>query len=187
MTTAAEKRAAKRARRPVYCVIERVAVLETGEERLAILAAHPIDRQLMKERGYRRGDEVRVEIKKARNIKFHRLAHAVGNLLVQNVEKFRHMGGHDALKQIQRESGVCCEQQVVDMGVLRIGDITVEIGERPVQVARSIAFDDMPEDEFHEFFNGITDYIDQHYQSVMTDDVRAEYLLMVNGDNRRAA
>lgn len=186
-TEAARKIRAKRARRPIYGVIEKVAVLETGEERLAIVAAHPIDRKLMAERGYRRGDEVRLEIKKARNVRFHRLAHAVGNLLVDHVEKFRHMTGHDALKAVQRESGVCCEQQTVDMGTLRLGELEVHIGERPVTVARSIAFDEMPEEEFHEFFSGITDYIDQHYASVLTDEVRGEYFEMVGSNSSRAA
>ena len=177
-TVAAKKIQAKRARRPVYGVLERVVVLETGEERLAILAAHPIDRRLMKERGYRRGDELRVEIKKARNVKFHRLAHAIGNLLVDNVEKFRHLGGHDALKRVQQESGVCCESMEIDLGPL---------GKAQARIARSIAFDEMDEGEFGEFFKGVCDYIDQNYQSAMTDDVRGEYLMMVDGEQRRAA
>lgn len=174
MTTAAQKKAAKRARRPIYGTFERVAVLETGEERLALLASHPIDRRLLKERGYRQGDEVRIEIKKARNVKFHRLAHAIGNLLVENVEQFRHLTGHDALKQVQQEAGVFCDPMEIDLGPV--------IGKVQARVARSIAFDEMDEGEFREFFKGITDYIDQHYASALTDDVRAEYHLMVAGD-----
>lgn len=172
MTTALAKAKAKRQRRPIYATIERVAVLSTGEERLAILASHPIDRRLMKERGYRNGDEVRLEIKKPRNVKFHRLAHAVGNLLVENVEAFRALSGHQALKQVQREAGVCCEPMELDLGTL---------GKVPVNVPRSIAFDEMDESEFGEFFLGVCDYIDLNYSSAMTDDVRAEYLLMVEG------
>lgn len=181
MTTAAARIKAKRARRPVYGTIERVAVLETGEERLAILATHPIDRRLMKERGYHQGDEVRLEIKKPRNAKFHRLAHAVGNLLVENVEEFRHLSGHDALKKVQTKAGACCELQMIDMGTIKFGNIAVPVGEVPVSVPRSIAFDEMDETEFSELFNGICDYIDLHYQSAMTDEVRAEYLEMVSG------
>lgn len=173
MNTPLSKAQAKRARRPIYATIHRVAVLDTGEERLAILATHPIDRQLMKERGYHEGDELRLEIKQPRNVKFHRLAHAVGNLLVENVEAFRHLSGHQALKQVQREAGVCCEPMELDLGTL---------GKVPVNVPRSIAFDEMGAEEFKEFFEGITDYIDQHYSSAMTDDVRADYVAMVEGD-----
>lgn len=175
MTTALAKAKAKRQRRPIYATIERVAVLSTGEERLAILASHPIDRQLMKERGYRNGDEVRLEIKKPRNVKFHRLAHAIGNLLIEHVEKFRDLSGHDALKQVQRESGVCCEPMEIDLGTL---------GKVPVNVPRSLAFDEMDEDEFVQFFNGITQYIGDHYAGVMLDEVRADFWAMVEGDQR---
>jgi len=173
MTTALQKAKLKRARRPIYATIERVAVLSTGEERLAILASHPIDRRLMKERGYHSGDEVRLEIKKPRNAKFHRLAHAVGNLLVENVEQFRDLSGHDALKQVQREAGVCCEPMEIDLGTL---------GRVPVNVPRSIAFDEMAEDEFATFFIGITQWIGDHYAGVMLDEVRAEFWLMVEGE-----
>lgn len=178
MTTAADKIKAKRARRPIYLTCMRVAVLETGEERLAWVASHPIDSRLMKERGWGVGDECRAELKKSRNVKFHRLAHAVGNLLVDNVEEFRALNGHDALKQVQQRSGVCCEPIEIDLGAL---------GKVQAQIARSIAFDQMDEQEFCEFFKGVCDYIDQHFTSVMTQEVRAEYLLMVDGEQRRPA
>ena len=55
MTAAADKIRSKRARRPIYLTCMRVAVLETGEERLAWVASHPIDARLMKERGWRAG------------------------------------------------------------------------------------------------------------------------------------
>ena len=57
----------------------------------------------------------------------------------------------------------------------------------PAHASRSIAFDDMEEDEFANFFNGITAYIGEHFAGVMLDDVRAEYWQMVNGDNSRRA
>jgi len=178
MTAAAQKIRQKRARRPIYLTCVRVAVLETGEERLAWVASHPIDARLMKEHGWHSGAEARAELKRSRNVKFHRLAHAVGNLLVDNVEEFRALNGHDALKQVQQRSGVCCEPIEIDLGSL---------GKVQAQFARSIAFDEMDEQEFGEFFRGVCDYIDLHFSSVMTDEVRAEYLLMVEGEQRRAA
>jgi hypothetical protein len=66
MTSALQKAKAKRARRPIYGTIVRAAILETGEERLVIAASHPIDRQLMKEKKFREGDQVRMEIKRPR-------------------------------------------------------------------------------------------------------------------------
>lgn len=173
MTTALAKAKAKRARRPVYGEFVKVAVLETGEERIAFIAAHPIDRRLLKERGWKKGDEVRAEFKRPRNVAFHRLAHAIGALLVDNVEGFETMDAHDAIKRVQRESGVCCEEVEIDIPGM---------GKLLAKQAESLSFDEMTAERFETFFNGITDYIDRTYLSAVTDDVRAEYLLMVEGD-----
>jgi hypothetical protein len=173
MSTTAERVKAKRARRPVYATIQRVAVLETGEERLAILASHPIDRRLMKERGYHEGDEVRIEVKRPRNVKFHRLLHAIGQVMVDNVEGWEHMSSHDAVKRLQRESGVCCEQVEIDIPGM---------GTLLAKQAESLAFDEMPPERFELLFNGITDHIDKNYSPAFTADVRGEYLLMVEGE-----
>ncbi len=174
MSTLAERKKAKRARRPVYATVRRVADLETGEERLAILAAHPIDRRLMKERGYRVGDELRIEIKRPRNPAFHRLLHAIGGLMVDNVEDFRDLDSHEAIKRLQRESGVCCEPMEIDLG---------QLGKVPVNVPQSLAFDEMDESDFERLFKGITQHIEDKYAHVLLDDVRAEFRLMVNGDS----
>lgn len=130
---------------------------------------------------WRRGDQARAEFKKSRNVKFHRLAHVLGHLLVDNVEDFESLSAHDALKRVQREAGVCCEQQDIDLGTIKFGDIAVPVGRVPVTVARSLAFDEMEEDEFAEFFRGITNHIDKTYVVGLTDEVRTDYLLMVEG------
>lgn len=181
-TEAQRKVKAKRARRPIYLTPMRLVDPTTGEEHAAFVPCHEIDRRLARERGFRVGHEYRAEIKQSRNVRFHRLAHAVGHLLVDNVEKFRDKSAHDALKQVQADSGVCCdvERFVIDLG---------QFGRHEVErnVPRSIAFDDMEEDEFANFFNGITAYIGEHYASVMLDDVRADYWQMVDGENNRRA
>lgn len=181
MTTAAEKRAAKRARRPVYLVVRKLMDPDTGEVIGALVPAHPIDQRLLKERKFHVNREVRAELKQPRNAAFHRLAHAVGHLLVDNVEAFRDLDAHAALKRVQTESGVCCEPLEIDLGPL---------GKVQVKQARSLAFDELEEDEFRTFFDGITAYIGEHYTSVMLDEVRAEFWELVNGNNnthRRAA
>jgi len=65
----------------------------------------------------------------------------------------------------------------IDLGVL--GRVTA-------QVPRSLAFDEMAEDEFHHLFEAIFAHIGEHYAHVMLDDVRAEFWQMVQC-NRRAA
>lgn len=177
MTDAQRKVKAKRARRPIYAVIERVAVLSTGEERLAIVAAHPIDRRLMKERGWKAGDEVRVEVKQARVVWQHRLIHKIGQIMVDNVEGWEQLNSHDAVKRLQRESGTCCEEIEVDIP---------HVGRLMVKQAESLAFDEMEQDRFEQLFDGITEHIGKHYAHVLLDEVKAEFWEMA-GRNRRAA
>lgn len=178
MTTEAAKRIrAKRARRPVYLLVRRLADPETGELVGALVPASAIDARLLRERGFHVGREIRAELKQPRNAAFHRLAHAVGHLLVDNVEEFRDLTAHEALKRVQRAAGICCEPFEIDLGPL---------GKVQAMQARSLAFDEMEEDEFRVFFEGVTAYIAEHYAQVMLDEVRAEFWEMVNG-NRMAA
>lgn len=176
-TEAAKKVRAKRARRPVHLVVRRLVDPDTGEEVGALVPANAIDARLLRERKFHAGREVRAELKQPRNVAFHRLAHAVGHLLVDHVEAFRDLTAHEALKRVQREAGVCCEPFEIDLGPL---------GKVQAMQARSLAFDEMEEDEFRGFFEGITAYIAEHYAQVLLDEVRAEFWEMVNG-NRRAA
>lgn len=173
MTTAAQRKQAKRARRPIYLIVRRLVDPATGEEVGALVPAHPIDARLLRERKFTLDREVRAELKQPRNAKFMRLAHAVGNLLADNVEAFQGMDGHTALKHVQRESGVACDTVEMDLGPL---------GKVGVKQPRSLAFDEMEPDEFAAFFDGITAHIGEHYAHVMLDEVRAEYWQMVAGE-----
>lgn len=176
-TAAAKKIQAKRARRPIYLLVRKLVNPATGEEVGALVPANEIDARLLRERKFHVGREVRAELKQPRNPAFHRLVHAVGNLLVDNVEEFREHDAHGAIKAIQTKTGVCCEPLEIDLGSL--GRVTA-------QVARSLAFDEMAEDEFHQLFEAITAYIGEHYAHVMLDDVRAEFWQMVNGERKAA-
>ncbi|WP_372174377.1 hypothetical protein [Xanthomonas axonopodis] len=205
MTAAAKKIRAKRASRPTYWTCLRTIDPATGELVGSFVPTNPIDRRLAKERGYRVGHEYRLEIKQARNPAFHRLAHAIGHLLVDNVEEFRDLDAHAALKRMQLESGIRCEMVEMDAApvvaalldaaeaVLGAGARKVlaavlpEIRTIPVKVAQSLAFDSMEEDEFGDFFRGITQHIGMHYTHVMLDEVVAEFWLMANGQGTQPA
>ena len=118
--------------------------------------------------------------------------------VVDHVHGFEAKNGHDAIKQIQLEADVCYDtvemdaspvisalldaaEAVLGAGACKVlGAVLPEIRMTPVQVARSLAFDEMEEDEFAEFFRGITNHIDNTYASGLTDEVRAEYFLMVS-------
>lgn len=173
MTTLAERKKAKRARRPIYLQVARLVDPRTGGEIGALVPANLIDQRLLRERKFSVGKEIRAELKQSRNPAFHRLAHAIGNLLADNVDEFSQLTGHEALKRVQTESGVCCEPMELDLGPL---------GRIHVKQPRSLAFDEMDESEFKQFFEGITQYIGDKYAHVMLDEVRSEYWLMVQGE-----
>lgn len=196
----ANKKAAKIARRPVYGVWTKVRVLETGEERLALVASHPIDRRICKERKYRAGDEVRMELMQSRNVKFHRLLHAIGGMLVKHVAGFEGLDAHGAIKRVQRESGVCCEEMEMDAspvvsailsaarsllgdGAARmLSSVLPEIKTITVKVPESTAFDDMCEERFRELYDGVTTHIVENYWPDMPRDAIEEMALMMQGD-----
>lgn len=176
-TPAAKKVRAKRARRPIYVTCMRLVDPETGVEYGAFVPSHPIDQRLAKERGYRVGHEYRAEIKQSRAGWQHRLIHKIGQLMVDNVDGWEQLSGHDAVKRLQRESGVCCEEMEIDVP---------GVGRLMVKQAESLAFDEMEQDRFEQLFDGITEHIGKAYAHVLLDDVRAEFWEMA-GSNRRAA
>lgn len=97
---------------------------------------------------------VRCEIKKPRNVKLHRLVHGLGKLVAQSVDKFAGMDAHTVIKKLQGDAGVCCTFENFDIPDL--GRVTRSIPE-------SLAFDEMPEERFREFWTGIC----QHGQRVL--------------------
>lgn len=145
---------AKRQRQYAHMEFRKVADCETGEVRLALVASHPVDRRLLAARKLRQGETYRVEIKRARNPAFHRLVHALGGMLVEHVAGFESLDAHGALKRVQREAGVQCEEMTIDLGTL---------GKVPVAVPRSLAFDEMDEAEFHAVFNAIVEHVAKTY------------------------
>lgn len=168
-TEAAKKIQAKRARRPIYMVVRKLVDPDTGESLGALVPAHDIDARLLRERNFHVGREVRAELKQPRVEWQHRLIHKIGTLMVDNVEGWEQLKSHDAVKRLQRESGVCCEEMEVDIP---------GVGRLMVKQAESLAFDEMEQDRFEQLFEGITQHIGAKYAHVMVDDVRAEFWLL---------
>lgn len=74
--------------------------------------------QRLREKGLRVGEPVLITLKQPRNIRFHRLAHVFGQMVADNIEAFEGMSCHHALKRLQIESGVGCEEIAVVLGGL---------------------------------------------------------------------
>ncbi len=155
---------AKRPRRPIYFRVARVADLDTGEQVGALVPLTKWDAREMRDRKMAVGAELRAELKQRRNVKFHRLAHALGALLVEQHPEFDGMTGHNALKRLQRETGACCDVQTIDLGPL---------GQVPVSVPRSMAFDECDESQFKELMDSIYAHIAKTYwPSLSPEDVQ---------------
>jgi hypothetical protein len=173
VSTAAQKKAAKRARRPIYMVVRKLVDPDTGELLGALVPAHPIDRRLMKERKFHVNREVRAELKAPRIVWQHRLIHKIGQLLVDEIEEFRDLNSHEAIKRVQRASGVCCdEHEIPGTGIT-------------VREAQSLAFDEMDASDFEHLFVGVTQYIGDKYAHLLLDEVRAEFWSMANRETQQ--
>jgi len=165
---------------------------KTGEvlpEQVSVLA--PLtqwDTRAMRDRGYKVGQTVRGRIERSRNPKFNGLAHALGALIVDHVEGFEGKDAHEALKKIQGEAGICCEESTIDASpfmalVLAAAEQHLGAGARTilesvlktvlgdfnqitVKVPESIAFDSMPEERFNKLVLEVCQYLREHFHGV---------------------
>lgn len=129
---------------------ERIALrIEKG----CLRPADGLSQERLRERGYRVGDVVFAELKKPRNPGFHRLAHALGKLVADNIDDFEGMSSHATIKRLQLEAGVACEEiayRVKGMSVIQ-------------RIPRSLSFESLDDGEFHEVFGGICRHISANY------------------------
>lgn len=204
LTEAAKKIRAKRARRPIYLVVAKLIDPNTGEMVGALVPAHEVDQRLLRDRKFRVGRQIRGELKQPREEWQHRLIHKIGHLMVDTVEGWEQLDAHDAVKRLQLDANVCCETVEMDAtpvitavldaceallgaGARKVlAGVLPEIRTIPVKHAESLSFDEMEQARFQELFDGLTEYIGNHYTHVMLDDVRAEFWEMA-GQNRRVA
>ncbi|MEN6641024.1 MAG: hypothetical protein ABFE08_01125 [Armatimonadia bacterium] len=144
----------KRKTRPAYMTCRVLMDPETGELVPALVASSDIDRAILRQKRVAKGREYRVIVEQARSAKFHRLVHALGQLVVENVDAFAGLDAHAAIKRLQREAGICCEEQ----------EITIPgLGSLTVKVAESLAFDCMDEAAFRQLYQGICAHIAATY------------------------
>jgi len=176
MSKAAATQKPKRPRRPVYFRVERLVRIETGEEVGALVPLTKWDARAMRDRKYSTGSELRAELKKRRNVKFHRLAHAIGALAVEQLPDFHNLSAHDAIKRLQRECGACCEEMQMDLGPV--------VGTVAVKVPRSIAFDEMDESEFQQLVGSIYRHLAAKYWPDMDEEAVEELVLMYESNGQ---
>lgn len=141
---------------PIYMGWRKMIDPETNAPRMALVIIDAVGRQQVEERGYRQGDRVRCEISQPRHLGNHKFVHKLGRLAIEQLTGFEGFASaHDAVKKLQRDSGVCCDETTTD-----IPDFGILISRK----AKSIAFDKMPEEEFKQVFvKGICEHLRNTY------------------------
>ena len=108
----------------------------------------------LRNRDYSLGDVVFCEIKKPRNPRFHRLAHALGQILVENIEAFEGLDGHSVLKRLQIESGVGCEEVAI---------YVPGVGQCLHRTPKSLSFESMDETQFNDVIRRLCNHVAKTY------------------------
>jgi len=115
----------------------------------------------LRAKGYKIGDVVAASITKLRNQKFNRLVHRIGQLVVANIEAFSGLDAHQAVKRLQIEGRIACDE---------IGIMVNGYGMVIQFIPRSLSFDTMDEAEFHEAAMGICRTIAERYWQTLTPE-----------------
>lgn len=120
--------------------------------------ADGLSQERLRAKGFHVGDVVFAVLRKPRNPGFHRLAHALGKLVAENIEDFEGMSAHSTIKRLQLEAGVACEEiayRINGMSVIQ-------------RIPRSLSFESLDDGEFHEVFGAICRHIAANYWKDLT-------------------
>ena len=114
----------------------------------------PADRQTEDELKSWSNAQVRAgELRCPRNPRFHRLAHAIGQLAADNLDEFTGMDGHQVLKRLQLESGVGCDEMAIRAGSQMFMH----------RIPKSLSFSSMAQDEFKSVTAGLCQWLVKRY------------------------
>ena len=122
---------------------------------------------------YRVGDVVFAELRRPRSPGHHRLAHALGRLVAENLDAFEGMQAHQVLKRLQLEASVGCEE--IAYQVPGYGTVVQRI-------PKSLSFETMDETEFTEVFRGMCRHLAKHYWPDLTPEQVEEMAELMEGE-----
>lgn len=138
----------------------------------ALVPADKYAASKMRERGYKVNDLVAADIVKPRNPRFNRLVHQMGQLVVANIEAFSGLDAHAAIKRLQIEGRVACDE---------IGVMVAGYGMVIQFIPRSLSFESMDEGEFKQAARGISRTIAERYwPSCTPEQIEDMAMFMVN-------
>lgn len=117
-------------------------------------ASDNASRKALKSRGFHKHQEVIAYLYRVRDGVQWRRAHALGQMLVDNVDAFHGLDAHHALKKVQLDGSIACESEKIDLGNLGMFTRTV---------AKSLAFGEMDDSEFSAVFKQMCERVAQRY------------------------
>lgn len=121
----------------------------------ALVPADDLALARLRQRGYAVGDLITAELRKPRNPKFWRMAHALGIALIQNTDDFAHYtDAHSVIKRIQLEANIACDATLIKAPGL---------GMLEHRVPRSLSFESMDEGQFQTVYAAICDHVVRTY------------------------
>lgn len=120
----------------------------------ALIPADPYAASVLRDRGYHMGDLLAADLTKPRNPKFNRLVHQLGQLVVANIEAFAGLDAHTAIKRLQIEGKVACDE---------IGIMVPGYGMVIQLIPRSLSYQSLDEGEYQHAARGISRTIAERY------------------------
>lgn len=124
----------------------------------------PVDestKERLRARGYRVGDVLSAELRKPRNPGFHRLMHAFGRLVAENIEAFAHLPAHMVLKRLQIEADVGCE--LISLNFPGVGPVGY-------RTPASLSYESMDDGQAQEVFQGMARHVARTYWPGMSEE-----------------
>ena len=123
-------------------------------EKGALVPADEYARNQLRAKGYKTGDVIKASLTKLRSQAFNRLVHRIGQLVVANIDAFAGIDAHRAIKRLQIEGKVACDE----IGVMIEGyGMVIQF------IPRSLSFDSMDEGEYRQAARDICRVIAERY------------------------
>ena len=114
----------------------------------------------LRAKGYAIGDIVFAEIRKPRNPGYHRLVHALGQVVADNLDEFEGMDSHAAIKRLQLEAGIGCEAIAYKVNGMSIVQ----------SIPLSLSFESLDQSSFESVFSAICRHIARNYWPSATEE-----------------
>ena len=159
----------KAARKPSPLMLR----VEVREGRKCFVPADTYSGKIINERGYKVHDLVSAVLKKVNSTVLNKLLHYIGTLCVENIDDFAGLDDHRALKRLQIEGNIACDEIGVPAEVaMQLLREAVERGDNMVmmRIPRSMSFETMDEGERHEMGIAFCKHISARYWPALTPE-----------------